>query len=210
MTRRTAYERGRWVTLGAAALATLYVAPLAVAQEEDEDQPKRERSAIMVFETTDDMSDGEEHAVANAFVVSIGPDGGSSLKMFKMQDGKMVPVEGGDGMTIVTDRGGFGPRIFGHADFTGRGFAEFKEDHPTSDANDDGVLTFPEMRAFRVAKVMANSDAVMAQFPYADDNGDGTLDVNEAARLAGPGMMHPPPPPGLRVLRGPSRNRGGR
>lgn len=200
MTRRTTYGRGRWVTLGAAALATLYVAPLAVAQDEDEDQPKRERSAIMVFETSDSQDGEEGHAAMSAFHVTVSPDGGSNIKMFAMQDGKLVPVGGGGHMTIFTESRGHGAMMFGSADFTGRGFAEFKEDHPTADANEDGVLSFQEMRAFRVAKAMANSDAVMAQFPHADGNGDGVLDVAEAAQLTGSGLMHPPAPALGRIM----------
>ncbi len=199
MTRRTRYQRGRWETLVAAVLATMYVAPLAVAQQEDEDEPKEKRSAIMVFATSDSQDGEEGHATASAFRVTLSPEGGSHVKMFKMQDGKMVPVDGSGGMTIFSESGGLGAMMFRTADFTGRGFAEFQEDHPTADANEDGVLSVQEMRAFRVARAMSNADAVLAQFPHADGNGDGMLDVQEAAQLAGQGLMHPPMPP-ARIL----------
>lgn len=194
MTRRTSYQRGLWETIVAAVLATLYVAPLAVAQQEDEDERKEERSAIRMFATSDSQDGEEGHATASAFRVTLSPDGGSHVKMFKMQDGKMVPVDGSGGMTIFTESSGHGAMMFRSVDFTGRGFAEFKEDHPTADANEDGVLSFQEMRAFRVARAMSNADAVLAQFPHADGNGDGVLDVEEAAQLAGQGLPHPPMP----------------
>lgn len=181
-------------TFGVVVLAAWCVAPLAIAQSEDEDgdAPKKKRSAVMVLESTDSQDGEGGHAAAQAFMVTVGPDGGSSVQMFKMQDGKMVPVESDGHMTFVTDGGGFGPRVFGRPGLMGSRFSEFKEDHPTADADEDGSISFQEMRAFRVAKVMSNSDAVMAQFPHADGNGDGTLDVDEAAQLAGPGLMHPP------------------
>jgi hypothetical protein len=186
----------------AAVLALVSSAPFAHAQGEDEDQPKEERSAVMVFQSVDSPDGSGAQSAGGAFQVTVGSDGGRAVKMFRMQDGKLVPVEGGGGaMTFVSDGGyAFGPMVFGGADFMGARFAEFKEAHPTADADDDGNISFQEMRAFRVAKAMSNSDAVLAQFPHADGNGDGMLDTEEAAQLAGPGFGHPTPMPSARLM----------
>lgn len=185
------YRVTRLLTL----LTALATCPAAIAQS-DEDQEARQQSAVMVFE-----SDDGESTDASAFHVTVGPDGASNVKMFRMQDGKLVPVEGGGGMAFMTDGSdGMGPRIFHGGEMSGKRMAKFLDDHPTADADEDGNLSIEEMRAFRVAKAMSDPRAVLEQFPHADENGDGMLDTLEATRLAGPAMVHPPAMPRIQLM----------
>jgi hypothetical protein len=60
---------------------------------------------------------------------------------------------------------------------------ELAADHPNVDANADGTISRAERDAFLAAKALAAPEAVLEHFPFADDNGDGLLDENEAAAL---------------------------
>lgn len=66
--------------------------------------------------------------------------------------------------------------------------ANFRESHPSADANGDGQLTTAEHDAYLAALALRDGAAVVAQFPKADLNNDGRLDTDEAVRLATLGL----------------------
>lgn len=66
--------------------------------------------------------------------------------------------------------------------------ASFREAHPSADANGDGQLTTAEHNAYLAALALRDGAAVLAQFPKADLNSNGQLDVDEAVRLATIGL----------------------
>jgi len=60
---------------------------------------------------------------------------------------------------------------------------QFGKDHPTADADADGMVTRTERNAYLAALAQTNPAAVLGKYPKADLNKDGALDAIEAARL---------------------------
>lgn len=66
---------------------------------------------------------------------------------------------------------------------------QFGKDHPTADANTDGKITREERTAYLAVLAQSSPADVIARFPSADLNKDGTLDAMESARLVTGGAM---------------------
>ncbi len=59
----------------------------------------------------------------------------------------------------------------------------FAQNHPSADANGDGLVSVAERDAYLVAIALADPARVLEQYPAADRNADGLLDADEAVRL---------------------------
>jgi len=66
---------------------------------------------------------------------------------------------------------------------------QFGKDHPTADADGNGKVTREERSAYLAVLAQSSPADVIAKFPSADLNKDGTLDAMESARLVTGGAM---------------------
>ncbi len=79
--------------------------------------------------------------------------------------------------------------------------AEFLANHPTADADGDGVLSAAEHNAYLIAQAMSAPAGVLAQYPSSDLNGDGLLSADEVAQLLVAGPMPEGLPGGMKFFR---------
>jgi Ca2+-binding EF-hand superfamily protein len=86
--------------------------------------------------------------------------------------------------------GGGGPEFnFKGGPYSDEKLAEFLAAHPTADADADGQLTPTERDAYLVVVAMSRPADVLKQFPSADRDQNGTLDLNESIRLVSGGIV---------------------
>jgi len=161
----------------------------AKAEETKKTEPTAAQTDGETTKTTQTVSKEVRVIAVAGDDVDVQPGGPMEVKVVKNDQGQMeVQINGKTVKNIDMPNVKLGAvAAFCPEDMEGfvspKDLEQFGKDHPTADADADGKVTRTERSAYLAALAQSSPAAVLAKFPQADLNKDGTLDALESARL---------------------------